>query len=169
VAGLRPGREYVKVSLTDGQLVRLLCTLERRTLLAVRSDQLTEYSHGHPSSNYASRARAAGGRRHGRYSACIVGVTMLAVIFAKIRDLAPYAAMELLLPGGSLMALTLWFYRRRRRAPTIARSSLRGGHRRLQQTRKTLDHDGAGGCPDGALKTTSLVLTVPAVRPGAVW
>jgi hypothetical protein len=30
---------------------------------------------------------------------------MLAVVFAKIRDLAPYAAMELLLPGGSLMAL----------------------------------------------------------------
>jgi hypothetical protein len=31
---------------------------------------------------------------------------------AKLRDLAPYAMMELVLPGGSLMALLLWLYRR---------------------------------------------------------
>jgi hypothetical protein len=31
---------------------------------------------------------------------------------ARLRDLAPYAAMELILPGGSLMALLLWLYRR---------------------------------------------------------
>jgi hypothetical protein len=35
-----------------------------------------------------------------------------AVAVAKLRDLAPYAVMELVLPGGSLMALLLWFYRR---------------------------------------------------------
>jgi hypothetical protein len=27
--------------------------------------------------------------------------------------------MELLLPGGSVLALTLWFYRRRKRAPAL--------------------------------------------------
>jgi len=37
-----------------------------------------------------------------------------AVVFARLKDLAPYAAMELLLPGGSVLALTLWFYRRRK-------------------------------------------------------
>jgi hypothetical protein len=45
-----------------------------------------------------------------------------AVAFATLKDLAPYAAIELLLPGGSLMALTLWFYRRRKRVPVLARS-----------------------------------------------
>jgi hypothetical protein len=34
---------------------------------------------------------------------------------AGLREFAPYAAIELLLPGGSLMALLLWFYRRRKR------------------------------------------------------
>ncbi len=33
---------------------------------------------------------------------------------AALREVAPYAALELLLPGGSLMALALWLYRRRR-------------------------------------------------------
>jgi hypothetical protein len=37
-----------------------------------------------------------------------------AAVFAKLRDLAPYAAIELILPGGSLIALVLWFYRRQR-------------------------------------------------------
>lgn len=36
-----------------------------------------------------------------------------AVAFARLRELAPYALIELLLPGGSVLALTLWFYRRR--------------------------------------------------------
>jgi len=40
-----------------------------------------------------------------------------AVAFARLKDLAPYALIELLLPGGSVVALTLWFYRRRKRMP----------------------------------------------------
>jgi hypothetical protein len=45
-----------------------------------------------------------------------------AVAFARLKDLAPYAMIELLLPGGSVVALTLWFYRRRKKAPALARS-----------------------------------------------
>ena len=33
-----------------------------------------------------------------------------------LRQLAPYAAIELLLPGGSLIALCLWLYHRHNRA-----------------------------------------------------
>ncbi len=39
-----------------------------------------------------------------------------AAVVAKLRDLAPYAALELVLPGGSLMAFLLWLYRRQKRA-----------------------------------------------------
>jgi hypothetical protein len=39
----------------------------------------------------------------------------LGLVFAKLKELAPYAAIELVLPGGSVVALTLWFYRRRRK------------------------------------------------------
>jgi hypothetical protein len=35
-------------------------------------------------------------------------------VIAKLKVLAPYAAMELILPGGSVMAIALWLYRRRR-------------------------------------------------------
>jgi hypothetical protein len=40
-------------------------------------------------------------------------------VVAKLRDLAPYAAMEVVLPGGSLMALLLWLYRRQKRASIV--------------------------------------------------
>jgi hypothetical protein len=33
-----------------------------------------------------------------------------------VRQLGPYAAIELLLPGGSLLAIALWLYRRNRLA-----------------------------------------------------
>jgi len=39
---------------------------------------------------------------------------MIAII-AKLRDFAPYAAI-LMLPGGSVMAVLLWLYRRQRNA-----------------------------------------------------
>jgi hypothetical protein len=48
--------------------------------------------------------------------------TWAAVAFATLKELAPYAAVELLLPGGSVVALTLWFYRRRKKVPALARS-----------------------------------------------
>jgi hypothetical protein len=37
------------------------------------------------------------------------------VIVAGLKAFGPYAAIELLLPGGSLMALGLWFFQRRLR------------------------------------------------------
>ena len=36
-----------------------------------------------------------------------------------VRQLGPYAAIELLLPGGSLLAIVLWLYRRRRQSPHL--------------------------------------------------
>ena len=42
-----------------------------------------------------------------------------AVVF-KLKDLAPYALIELVLPGGSVMALLLWLYRRRKNATNHA-------------------------------------------------
>jgi len=38
----------------------------------------------------------------------------------QLKELAPYAALELILPGGSLMAILLWVYRRgqSRRCPS---------------------------------------------------
>jgi len=45
-----------------------------------------------------------------------------AAALATLKGLAPYAAIELLLPGGSLVALTLWFYRRRKKVPALARA-----------------------------------------------
>jgi hypothetical protein len=41
-------------------------------------------------------------------------------VAAKLRAIAPYAAIELLLPGGSVMALLLWLYRRQRRVSAFA-------------------------------------------------
>jgi hypothetical protein len=40
-------------------------------------------------------------------------------VLARLRELAPYAAIELLLPGGSLMALLLWLYRRHKKRPVL--------------------------------------------------
>jgi hypothetical protein len=52
---------------------------------------------------------------------------LAAFAFATLKELAPYAAIELLLPGGSLMALTLWFYRRRKRVPNLSMRSYKCG------------------------------------------
>jgi hypothetical protein len=38
-----------------------------------------------------------------------------AAVVAKLRAIAPYALIELVLPGGSVMALLLWLYRRQRK------------------------------------------------------
>jgi hypothetical protein len=57
-----------------------------------------------------------------RHLRCMPGPRKLrafaAAIVPKLRDLAPYALMELVLPGGSVMALLLWLYRRQRKSST---------------------------------------------------
>ena len=40
-------------------------------------------------------------------------------LVAKVRAIAPYALIELILPGGSVMALLLWLYRRQRKVPVF--------------------------------------------------
>src|SRR6202034_3587765 len=39
---------------------------------------------------------------------------MTSPAFVRLKALAPYALIELVLPGGSVMALLLWLYRRRK-------------------------------------------------------
>jgi hypothetical protein len=39
-----------------------------------------------------------------------------AVVMVRLKAVAPYALIELILPGGSVMALLLWLYRRRKNA-----------------------------------------------------
>jgi len=48
--------------------------------------------------------------------------TYATAIFARLREFAPYAAIELVLPGGSLMALALWLYRRQRKVTVFPNS-----------------------------------------------
>lgn len=52
-----------------------------------------------------------------------------AAIVVRLKELAPYALIELVLPGGSVMALLLWLYRRRKNAdigPVLAGGSADG-------------------------------------------
>jgi hypothetical protein len=44
----------------------------------------------------------------------------VAWILSQFRSLGPYLAIELILPGGSIMALLLWAYRHRRTTPEAA-------------------------------------------------
>jgi hypothetical protein len=48
-------------------------------------------------------------------------------VLASVRSLGPYAAIELLLPGGSMVALLYWWYRQRvsrtRISPIAVRTS----------------------------------------------
>jgi len=37
-----------------------------------------------------------------------------AAVIVRLKAIAPYALIELILPGGSVMALLLWLYRRRK-------------------------------------------------------
>jgi hypothetical protein len=52
--------------------------------------------------------------RHARWLALRNWVVYAAAIIVRLKALAPYALIELLLPGGSVMALLLWLYRRRK-------------------------------------------------------
>lgn len=43
-------------------------------------------------------------------------MNQIRAIWGVLRELAPYAAIELILPGGTILAILCWLYRRRRAA-----------------------------------------------------
>ena len=49
-----------------------------------------------------------------------VRVAQAFAVLRKLNGLAPYAVMELILPGGSVLAVLLWLYRRQRKVPEFA-------------------------------------------------
>jgi hypothetical protein len=75
----------------------------------------------------ASREIASGGVRR---------VMWLTRGLAGLRQLAPYAAIELLLPGGSLIALVLWLYRRQLKAAQVPVGSGNDRHADDRQVRR---------------------------------
>jgi hypothetical protein len=74
-------------------------------------------SAGESTTIFTHRLLANGGRDV-LWSAARTLSSYTVAVVAKLRVLAPYAAM-LVLPGGSLMALLLWLYRRQRKAPSL--------------------------------------------------
>ncbi len=68
-------------------------------------------------STFNAQQGSRGGRDAQRTPAMLKFGISAAAIVARLRELAPYALIELVLPGGSLMALLLWLYRRQRKAP----------------------------------------------------
>ena len=43
-------------------------------------------------------------------------------LVAKLKEIAPYAALELVMPGGSVMALLLWLYRLQKKGAALSES-----------------------------------------------
>jgi hypothetical protein len=63
----------------------------------------------------------ANGRRNWRRMLAVPNLGAYAAgVVVKLKALAPYALIELVLPGGSVLALLLWLYRRQRRIPVFA-------------------------------------------------
>ncbi|HWZ70013.1 MAG TPA: hypothetical protein VN326_00870 [Casimicrobiaceae bacterium] len=54
------------------------------------------------------------------------------LIFGQLRSLSPYLAVELVLPGGSIVALLLWTYRHRT-APRLTAKRSPGQNGQLEQ------------------------------------
>jgi hypothetical protein len=75
-----------------------------------------------PTATFDSRLFANGSRDVQQRTAMRMLSGRTAAIIARLRDLAPNAAIELVMPGGSLMALLLWLYRRQKRGPAFPAS-----------------------------------------------
>jgi hypothetical protein len=81
-----------------------------------------------PSMNSLSTFNAGLVRNYGRYARWLpaprkLGAHARAVV-AKLKILAPYAAIELILPGGSVLALLLWLYRRPKKTAIFPTSEI---------------------------------------------
>lgn len=50
-------------------------------------------------------------------------VNILERLWTVLKEFGPYAAIELILPGGSCLALLLWLYRRHQRLAKVATST----------------------------------------------
>ena len=64
------------------------------------------------------------------------GQRIMNALIQVVRNASPYLAIELLLPGGSIIAVLLWLFRHRSRTvagPEIARRWLRSVASRFQQ------------------------------------
>jgi hypothetical protein len=105
-----------------GRLVRLMVMVKRYTVMT------SAYSMS------IMKGRAI--RRDGRSTLSLRKWSVhAAAAIVRLKALAPYALIELVLPGGSVMALLLWLYRRRKngvgfgqlqlRLPTFLRSPLK--------------------------------------------
>ncbi len=51
-------------------------------------------------------------------------MNQIRAIWGVLRGLAPYAAIELILPGGTILAILCWLYRRRRLASRARSAAL---------------------------------------------
>lgn len=67
-------------------------------------------------------------RRRAKLAAGATGSNAMARAVGLLRSIGPYAALELVLPGGSLLALLLWLYRHRSAAVFAPRALLQGQH-----------------------------------------
>ncbi|MGZ5093878.1 MAG: hypothetical protein ACXWCY_24430 [Burkholderiales bacterium] len=55
-------------------------------------------------------------------------------IFQAVRSLGPYLLIELLLPGGTLLALLLWLYQRRAGSMSAGTQQARGTQRAIEHS-----------------------------------
>jgi hypothetical protein len=69
------------------------------------------------SANSMSMLEVGAIRRGARWTQALHDLRVRATtVFVRLKALAPYALIELVLPGGSVMAVLLWLYRRRKNA-----------------------------------------------------
>jgi hypothetical protein len=65
---------------------------------------------------------ARNGRREGPWTPMVRKLgSLAAALEAQFKGLTPYVAMALVVPGGSLLAPLLWFYRRQRKQAAYPR------------------------------------------------
>jgi hypothetical protein len=72
-----------------------------------------------PTATFDARLFANGNRDVQQRTATRMLSGRTAAVIARLRKIAPYAALELILPGGSLMAILLWLYHRQKKSSLL--------------------------------------------------